>query len=139
MKMTREALKELVKECLVEVLRDGLGAQAPGEKPTRAPATETRQQQATVKQQPQPARQPNNVMMETIRREAGSSSVMTDILTDTAMTTLPGFIASERGQVVHGGGPAELAVASSTPEELFGEENTARWASLAFDGGKKTT
>lgn len=134
MKMTRDGLKALIKECLVEVLRDGLGAQAAVGVPTtevRAPV----QKKATRQQHH--VNHPSAVVMEAVSREAGNSSVMRDILTDTAMTTLPQFISGERGQVVQGGGPAELAVASSTPEELFGEESASRWASLAFDTGKK--
>jgi hypothetical protein len=134
MKMTRDALKELIKECIVEVLRDGLGARAA----TGVPTTEARRpaQNGPKPKHQSRANQPSDIVLEAVRREAGGSSVMTDILTDTAMTTLPQFIASDRGQMVQGGGPAELAVASSTPEELFGEENTSRWASLAFDLGK---
>lgn len=64
--------------------------------------------------------------------QEGSQRIdITDILMDTAKTTLLEQDArSGIGPVSDG---ASMVVATSTPEELFGEEATSQWADMAFD------
>ena len=56
---------------------------------------------------------------------------MSSIFADTAKTTLQEQIGAEKHGVVQGGDMAQNAVASSNPEELFGE-TSSNWANLAF-------
>ena len=58
------------------------------------------------------------------------------MLADTAQTTLQEQFAAEskKGYVPTGmGDNIQKAVEVSSPEELFGNETTSKWASLAFD------
>lgn len=60
--------------------------------------------------------------------------MMADILADTAVRTLPGMLANDRpGQSSAPlAGRIEQIVDAATPEQLFGEDMTSRWANLAF-------
>ena len=134
MKITKSELKSIVKECLVELLSEGLGTSLEGSKNSSTrqaslpvPFTENlkRQQQKTI----------SSGLKETIRREAGGNKIMEDIFADTAASTLPSFLQNEGKSPVPaavGGGLAEQVVARVNPEDLFGDDVTSKWASLAF-------
>lgn len=134
MRMTKSDLKALVKECLVEILSEGLG-----------------NLQSTVKNQPiipkanfvesskrhsdvvaSSHRQASAHLKETIRREAGGNKIMESILADTASSTLPKMMQNEGRQQPVPGGRVEQIVASVNPEDLFGDEAASKWADLAF-------
>ena len=60
---------------------------------------------------------------------------MESILADTAASTLPKFLQAGDGKTpmpAVGAGIAEQLVAQANPEDLFGDEATSKWASLAF-------
>lgn len=137
--MNRSELKSLVKECLVEILRDGIGStlSAPAQQPrlqqTAFPVT---QMEST--RRPVPTRVPTQNLKEAIRREAGGNKVMESILADTASSTLPKMLQGEsKGPVHQPRGGAEMIVAAAAPEEIFGTETASRWADLAFADAKK--
>lgn len=137
MKTSRDELKAIVKQCLIEILSEGIGANkflAPqtqkisgfseqktnrGSRQGFNPALDT-----PIKQQtPSP-------LKEAIRREAGGNKLMESIFADTAATTM---MASGDGS---GGAPAHALTQqeqfNGNPEQVFGEESAGRWASLAF-------
>jgi hypothetical protein len=135
MKVSRKVLKALIKECLLELLTEGLGDQL-NEAVKVAPTRPCRK--------PSPAPQEGggiltSALKNAVLMEAGSDPVMQDILADTAMTTLPTRLANERSDGSAIGpakaGLAEQVVAEMEPEQLVGEENASRWAALAFDVG----
>lgn len=161
MKVNREQLKALIKECLVELLVEGLGnvpvpvVGAPRRAPIAGVAEQRRRQP-----QPQHARQafdprldtpvspgrsPSNALKEAVKREAGGNPIMEAIFADTARTTLPSML--QHGDVGNpgaggGGGHAltQQEQFNGEPEQVFGEDSVGRWADLAFmdSSGKKT-
>jgi hypothetical protein len=135
MKLSKSDLKVIVKECLVEILNEGLGGVSPApvaalprfQKPVASALSDSLKRQSPPRATPQ--------LREAIRREAGGDKVMEAILADTAASTLPKFLQSGDGKTpmpTSGGGIAEQVVAQTNPEDLFGGDVTSKWASLAF-------
>lgn len=154
MKLTKSELKLIVKECLLEILNEGLGGQVASDtqsyQPTKnsfaspgnpQPALESRQRQPQQSSQSPlqltPRRPPPQHMREVVKREAGGNKVMESILADTAASTLQKMIQNEGRQIpsTAGGGVVEHLVAANRPEEIFGDDVTSKWAALAFMDG----
>jgi hypothetical protein len=145
MKMSREQLKALVKECLVELLSEGLGhvelasqVPPPGLVDSRIVGESKRRQQKTAE-----GRVPSKALMDAVKMESKGDPVLRDILADTAVNTLPTMLANSTssGDALvplsgQGVGRAEMIVASASPEELFGDETASKWSALAFMPGK---
>jgi|MDTB01.3.fsa_nt_gb hypothetical protein len=137
MKLNRSSLKSLVKECLVEILSEGLSETSSmmiESAPTR--------KKATRKREPAPRRPALDTVkfdnaIDNSVQHLTEDPVMSSIFADTARTTLQEQL-SEDGRTGHGasvsahGDPAAKAAASSDPSDLFGEAST-NWAALAFD------
>lgn len=142
MKLTKSDLKSIVKECLVEILNEGVGVSSSRQPSTRLSAPTQTQNASQISKRslatPSHSRipQPSQSLREAIKRESGGNSVMESILADTAASTLPAFLQNDgRAQQIPstaGGGLAEQVVANANPEDLFGDEATSKWASLAF-------
>ena len=150
MKTSRSQLKAIVKECLVEILTEGLGGFAPqqsvqsqlsAEGVTRRP-----QQQLTRQQRPSPldepvsqGRIPSAALKEAIKREAGGNKMMAEIFADTAKKTLPNMLSGGDTLAANPGnsgpGTNQQEQFHGTPEQVFGEDNAAKWAHLAFTDG----
>lgn len=162
MKMKREDLKALIKECLVEVLTEGLGPQPQltealdrshddGERAhmgvgrlndqqrqtlhRRKPAFDPRLDAPVYKGSSPIASQTNQLMASVARTAAGGDNIMEAILADTAATTL-------QQQDGHSGargssGPAMTEQINGTPEEVFGADRAQLWTQLAFMPTKK--
>lgn len=146
-KLSRLQLKALVKECLVELLQEGLGSGASQSMGVTLPVTEVKRQQVAQQQKRRispldmPATVqgqnyrggPSGALAEAVRQTAGGNSVMADILADTAMTTLQEQIANEssaeRGSASRVQQQEQI---NGTPEEIFGTQMTSKWADLAF-------
>lgn len=135
MKLTKSELKSIVKECLVEILNEGLGGTV------SIPLSPRNQFQGSVVSKSlsdsvkRPAPRPTPQLKEAIMREAGGNKVMESILADTAASTLPKFLQAGDGKSpmpAVGAGIAEQVVSQTSPEDLFGDETTSKWASLAF-------
>ncbi len=135
-KVSRGALKQLVKECLFEILLESTDSQPSKlvearkktrsktrRAPTSRPALDSIVIGGASKQQ---------------KKDIDVSNITTDpvmaaIFQDTAATTLMEQAAAERGRPVAGGDAASLAVANSDPVSLFGDAAN-NWAALAFGG-----
>lgn len=134
MKLSKSELKQIVKECLVEILNEGLGGAAiqPPVQKNQYQSPVSRSLSDSVKR---PVPRPTPQLREAIMREAGGNKVMESILADTAASTLPKFLQAGDGKTpmpAVGAGIAEQLVAQANPEDLFGDEATSKWASLAF-------
>ncbi len=131
--ITRQQLKNIVKECLVEILSEGVGHSL-NESLKRKEVVHHKNSSLDRQVVQAPKRMMTDTLKETIRIEAAGNSVLADILSDTARTTLPAMLEgdSARGGYIQPTGQAERHVAASTPEQLFGDEATSKWASLAF-------
>ena len=133
--MTKSDLKALVKECLVEILNEGLGGLQVNVK--NQPVIPKANFAESSRRQPEVAassrrQTPPPHLKEMIRREAGGNKIMESILADTASSTLPKMLQNEGRQQPVPGGRVEQIVASVNPEDLFGDETASKWASLAF-------
>ena len=145
-KFTKLQLKSLVKECLLEILYESAGSQSPiaeasGHTSTRAvKKPDTFQRRVGLDNVSLGAPKVENINflknIDSVTSEMTSDPVLSEILADTAKTTLQEQI--ER----HGSGGGAMPVAtagdyaarvvdSSSPDELFGEAS-GKWAQLAF-------
>lgn len=155
MRTTREQLKALVKELLLEVLQEGLGASLgqPAHS-TVQPVRERRQQFDPRLDTPLAGgRRPTAALRETIRRESAGSSVMAAILSDTAQTTLPTQLShgDVMGIPAEGGArpisrnsaPVQQEQFHGDPADVFGAaaeqrpDGSSHWADLAFMPSQK--
>lgn len=153
-KLTRSQLKSMVKECLVEILQEGLGSIGPIK---QMPSMDNYSQYSESKQ-PKHSGVHNNLtrprsanldtpmvkkqdkfassLMETIRQESRGNPMMADILADTAMTTLPKMMSSGDNSNKYSAGSsskvAQVEHFAGSPEEVFGDEAASKWANLAF-------
>lgn len=141
MAITKNQLKSIVKECLIEILAEGMGPNVSSSinesVKRKSLATSPQAQQtpsiSTIKQQIASKTQFNVPgIKEAIRKESGGNSLMADILADTAAKTLPTMLENDRRTAPTPTGVIERAVANHSPEQLFGEEAASKWAALAF-------
>lgn len=150
MKMSKEQLKAIVKECLLELLSEGLGdvsRLAPRREPQLGRTNiggvseskgKARRTQEFDPRLDTPIGGANAALRESIKRNAGGNSIMESIFADTAMTTLQSQLAhgDSGGAPVEGtakpSGVTQQEQFSGTPEQMFGEETASRWADLAF-------
>ncbi len=131
MKMSRSKLKELIKECIVEVLAEGIGTSNLSEssavrtKPKRPQARKTLRSRAL-----------DSIKFDQRVNETASAMtsdpVMQSIFSDTAKTTLQDQLQHSQNSpsIPVGADAATRAAALSSPEELF--EGSSNWATLAF-------
>jgi hypothetical protein len=135
MKLTKSELKSIVKECLVEILNEGLGGGVSTQPLAHPKSSSIGSLSDSIKRPSVP--RPTSQMREAILREAGGNKIMESILADTAASTLPKFLQSGDGKSsvpAVGGGLAEQVVAQANPEDLFGDDVASKWADLAFMG-----
>ena len=148
-KLSRTLLKDIVKECLVEILSEGLSQKVMTEavtpqrqvsiknkKPQRSPAADL-----ISYGEPEVKVPDTSAINARIAKNSGGNSIMESILRDTAQNTLPTMLAAEsretRGMVERTtrGDAATKAMASADPMDLF--ENAGNWAAMAFSGNLK--
>ena len=143
-KLTKNVLKEIVKECLTEILFEGLADNnnarkiaSSSNKPAKAGKRKARkyQMENVSKKTPEVSSRLDEIA--NTARGVTDDPVLADMLADTAKTTLQEQISAEskKGYAPAGSGDvAQKTVDSSTPDELFGAESAGKWAQLAFGG-----
>lgn len=145
--LTKSTLKLIVKECLVEILQEGLLTtnevinESKGRQPKRRAVSEKKSMRRVgldnikFSKSEQSKSEQNEDLKKNIQettRSMTSDPVLSSILADTAMTTLQDqFRADDKGGCVTGGDAASLQAARSSPDELF-SESASKWADLAF-------
>ena len=152
-KVSRDLLKGLVKECLVEILSEGLaGAESSSTNTgfvneSAAPRKKRAKRRhpsdlITVNSNQDRAKTKAAAMENRINHLAGGNDVMADIFRDTAQRTLPSMAAAEKNIASAGmmervtrGDQATRAMAANDPMEIF--EGASNWADLAFSGKRK--
>jgi hypothetical protein len=119
--MKRSELKSIIKECLVEIFQESFSVNE-SFKVEKPKATQ-------LYKQLENRQQPENLV-----RQQKPKTLMEDILADTARTTLKSQNSAEsRGsKTTNYSDKMSQIVDQTTPEELFGGENAAKWAKLAF-------
>lgn len=134
MKLRKADLKAIVKECLVEILQEGL-AGVPLMERRNVPRAVVPESVDRTRTAPSPQAPPalgsiTQQMRETIKREAGGNRIMEEIFAHTAATTLPAMISNDKAGVSKD--PVTQFVDSVEPTQIFGEDAAAKWAELAF-------
>ena len=144
-KLLRSELKSIVKECLLEILSEGIGSDPMTEgrnfnkqtnnkknKTNRRPGLDNvtyrqkKEQPRLVNSNPRPK-----------NTNLTSDPILNELLADTAKTTLHEQVAadSKRGMAAmtaQHGDAAARAVDKATPEEMFGSQAASKWQKLAF-------
>ena len=152
-KLTKNVIKGIVKECLIEILAEGLNSEV---KTSRSSAKKARtlKEAMSVSESKYSRRSKTPKYLDNIDNDSEVSKnikknkrldelasnitndpVLAEMLADTAHTTLQDQLAadSKKGFTPTGSGDtAQRMVESNSPEKLFGEEASSKWASLAF-------
>ena len=133
-KLTRSDLKAIVKECLIEILTEGIGGSLPSTSVKKSIPQRGENPYLEERHNPKRSKVSHaSSLQEFIRKEAGGNKVMEDIFADTAESTLPKILQGEsRGSMPVKHTLEEQIVASANPEDLFGEEAASKWANYAF-------
>lgn len=143
-KMSRNQLKSLIKECLVEVLVEGLNPGSASSVNLSESRSSSKRKASTGKRRPALDNIViNNRIQESVAM-ATSDPILSDILADTAATTLQEQIGGDRResraghmqQIAANGDGAARAVSGADPSDLFGEAAN-NWAALAFSDSEK--
>ena len=129
--MTRQVLKGIVKECLVEILSEGISTKkSVSKKSTHSDREERIERIKKEEQRLSEHRKKFDRKIDTAVSSLTNDDMMRDILADTARTTLQEQLAHE------GNSPAGQASPGVDIGSLFDQSET-NWASLAF-ADKKT-
>lgn len=158
-KLSKGIIKEIVKECLIEILAEGLVSNNKSQsgalrksktlKENMLLSSESGRNDTGMKRnKSQPSyldsikfknekqSQQKNEKLNQIAASVTKDPILSEMLMDTAHTTLQDQIAAEskKGYVPSGAGDQaqQIVESSSDPSELFGEETSSKWASLAF-------
>lgn len=142
-KVNRKMLKNIVKECLVEILAEGISGGDVEELNESFEESKPRLMPRLNEQKSRPSKkkQANNKFEENTQRaisKATNDPIMAELLADTAKTTLqeqngadsPGKFTAK------GSDTYSKIVESNDPMELFGN-SSSNWAHLAFADNKK--
>lgn len=124
----------------MELLQEGIGqVQASVSSQRRQQPLAPQQQKQLSLQQVVSQRQASvpPSLRDAIKREAGGNKVMESIFADTAKTTLPAQLRSESSKIISPAGTVEAIVENHNPEDIFGEEVSSKWATLAFSEPSK--
>ena len=132
-KLTRTALKSIVKECLVEILAEGLAST--GETLLESRISQVRKPKA--KKTASASFNNKRTLSETLLNKINSTTTdpeLADILKDTALNTLPNQLGADQNMSfvnrVSQGDQATKVMAESDPLDMF--EGASNWAALAF-------
>jgi len=141
-KLSRTELKNIVKECLVEILSEGLASTSKA-KYSKQSIAEGTTRRTKNKQQSQKRSYLDNIKFapnnaenkkELMTVNLTSNPILNEMLADTKATTLQEQLSAEGRKGLNvsvAGDKASKIVSKSTPEELFGK-NSSKWAALAF-------
>ena len=135
MKLTRSSLKKLIKECIVEVLAEGLGDDSVSNLVSESSSPKRSRQIQGKKSSSRRSSHLDSIKFDKKVNEAASSMsddpVMQSIFADTAKTTLQEQISQGNAVPVPDGADRATRVAASIdPSEIF--DGASNWAALAF-------
>ena len=153
-KLTKDVIKGIVKECLIEILAEGLSSGSTSSISTSKKSRTLKEaMSSTPNRQNKRHKMPSylddidksnadnrgdlrkNEKLQQLATKITDDPVLREMLEDTAQTTLQEQIAadSKKGFAPTGiGDNAQKLVENNNPEDLFGEEASSKWASLAF-------
>tara|TARA_R100000030_G_scaffold93491_1_gene79702 strand:+ start:240 stop:635 length:396 start_codon:yes stop_codon:yes gene_type:complete len=131
MKLTKNVLKTVVKECLIEILSEGFNISKDKSEINISNAvneakSNTRRKTADLVRFENKVKETSNNLT--------SDPVLSSIFEDTAKTTLQEQLNSPQNLIA--GDRASYAAATNDPLDLFGD-SAGKWAALAFNESKK--
>lgn len=135
-KINKTLLKNLIKECIVEVLAEGLGNSTVELNESIKTKTTNLNKSVNIKKVKNESFE-NNIQSTT--QNITTDPIMAEIFADTARTTLQEQVAADSQKakfVASGGDIAAQAVANTDLGDLFGDA-TSNWANLAFSTKEK--
>lgn len=137
-KLKKSQLKGIVKECLVEILSEGIHIDSENKKSASNSKNTQRARSSSLDNiRFGQSRARSDELEENTSRVVSSMTedpILSSILKDTAKTTLQEQRMAEAGRSVQPGNYKDVAastVSSNSPEDLFGE-SASKWAQLAF-------
>jgi len=138
-KVKRSVLKKLIKECLVEILIEGINSEPGVEalveaaRPRSSSPRNSKYEAEVARLEKQRQELDSSRVNENVISGITNDDVMADILRDTASTTLveQGMGNDARTAKPVAGDAASKIVADSNIEDLF--EGAGNWAALAFN------
>ena len=147
-KVTRSVIKEIVKECLVEILLEGIDSEGPelalteslrkkpAKRRTNPKMKEIQKRRDELDRQRVDTRK-KPVISESAITGLTQDPLMAEIYADTAATTLAnqGMANSAQDRKYVPSDAAAAAVYENNPEDLF--EGSQNWAALAFPDSSK--
>jgi predicted Mrr-cat superfamily restriction endonuclease len=141
-KLLRSELKSIVKECLVEILAEGIGTNARSivreNKITKEKSSNLKAKKTTRERRSSYLDDTKIQKKKTIASKTNltDNPLLNEMLADTAQTTLHEQIAADSkrrmSEISTPADAAALKVRNSQPEDLFGGETASKWAKLAF-------
>lgn len=138
-KLTKSVIKQIVKECLVEILSEGIGAQKPAPRKSKETSYRKNKKEKYVDDADYgeiPRVYESKRKMPRINTNITNDSVLNEILADTAKSTLKEQMAADTksgmAAIASQGDQAAKIVANSNPEDIFGGDAASKWSQLAF-------
>lgn len=126
--MKKSQLKKIIKECLLEILAEGIGQDVYNvseSAPKRRVAAAPRQVEQKFK--------PSHALNQAVIESAGGDPIMEGILADTAATTLPSMMSGDKNKNV------VTEQVKGNLDDVFGNDATDKWAKLAFGTNSTST
>lgn len=153
-KLRRSELKGIVKECLIEILSEGLtnnlsniqesaGYEFPTYEKQKISNAPKRKKPAYLDNISFPSKdsreiqeKKKSIKNKVLNSNLTSDPILNELLADTATTTLQEQVAAESkggmSNVMVGGDQAAKIMHENTPEDVFGADSAGKWAQLAF-------
>jgi hypothetical protein len=133
MKINKNQIKAIVKECLIEILNEGLAGSLSTQQSSMT--NQNRQTMADSRRTmsgPLPERRTvsnNGVQQAIVKTAAGGNPLLESIFADTMQNSYRDMIEHESMPRMPKTGIQKI-VDESTPEQIFGEEAASRWLAI---------
>ena len=141
-KLFKSELKQIVKECLIEILAEGIGTKNKRSNSERVNEIKNKTPRRSHLDNITYGKNKNSVNEKKIVKVKNTNitdnAIFNEILADTAKHTLQEQVAADRGsnshhaQISSQGDKAAKIVSQNTPDQIFGQEASGKWAKLAF-------
>ena len=135
-KLLKSELKEIVKECLVEILSEGISPSAQSNSVISESRTQRRQRRSAFdhvswarENKPQ---EEKSINAKQAASSLTSDPILAEVLADSKKTMINQIEAERRGPSASSGDFAQRKASESDPLSLFGG-SAGNWAALAFD------
>ena len=130
-KLTKKALKNLVKECLIEILAEGISTESIVESKKIKQVKNSPEREFLSRKKAAADSVKFEQKARDVSRSLTEDPIMQSIFADTVKTTLQEQVSSaNRPPVPKGADRAAQIVSQTNPEDLF--DGNSNWATLAF-------